>query len=471
MRGRPVASVLALGVLSTALLAAGVAALRSPLRPPERATLLLGPVQVRGEGAPGDAVYLRVERGAITALSHAPPAGADARFAGATVTPGLIDAHIHLPPWFLPGQTDLFLTLLLLHGVTTIRETGSFGSRPFALGRAIERGARAGPRIVACGEVLDGDPPTWPLARRVRDVGEARAAVEAQVSRGARCIKVYGEIAPEVLDAIRAAAQARGVLVLGHLPHASGWNEARLDEIEHVCDPRCWEMTPRDVATLTATAPRAGVTHVPTLAVFEGQLRSYAYDEALRSPVARLMPRVWREVVWNPRYRPGGGHTSPAERQAREPGHRQMAQAVCAAVREMHDAGVPILAGTDPPNPFVVPGASLHEELRLLTRCGLSVSDAWRAATRDAAAALGLVGLGRIELGAPADLLVFRRDPTEDLTALDTLEAVIADGRLYLRGDLEAAHARQREALDRAWIDVPTVAIARAVAERLAAVP
>ena len=54
-------------------------------------------------------------------------------------------------------------------------------------------------------------------------------------------------------------------------------------------------------------------------------------------------------------------------------------------------------------------------------------------------AGLGIEGLGRIAAGAPADILLFRRDPTQSLDNLASLEAVIAAGRLYRSADLAQA--------------------------------
>jgi cytosine/adenosine deaminase-related metal-dependent hydrolase len=70
--------------------------------------------------------------------------------------------------------------------------------------------------------------------------------------------------------------------------------------------------------------------------------------------------------------------------------------------------------------------------MMLLHASGLSLEEVWLAATRSAGEALGIPQLGVIEAGAPADLLIFREDPTRDLRALGTLEAVVVRGRLYL---------------------------------------
>ena len=98
-----------------------------------------------------------------------------------------------------------------------------------------------------------------------------------------------------------------------------------------------------------------------------------------------------------------------------------------------------------------MPGASLQEELHHLVDAGLSPEEAWLTATRWPGEFLGEPGLGRIARDAPADLLLFREDPTRDLGALDTLETVVADGRLYPRETLDAALATARNHY-RGWL-------------------
>jgi cytosine/adenosine deaminase-related metal-dependent hydrolase len=102
-------------------------------------------------------------------------------------------------------------------------------------------------------------------------------------------------------------------------------------------------------------------------------------------------------------------------------------------------------------NPFVVPGVSLHRELVRFSECGFTAEEAWQAATSGNARALRAPQLGRLEAGAPADLLVFAEDPTRELAALATLEAVVADGRLYPREELARERARY-EAYFASWL-------------------
>jgi cytosine/adenosine deaminase-related metal-dependent hydrolase len=78
-----------------------------------------------------------------------------------------------------------------------------------------------------------------------------------------------------------------------------------------------------------------------------------------------------------------------------------------------------------------------------------SAEAAWRAGTNAAGASLGLSQLGVVQVGAPADLLIFEQDPTTSLAALATLKGVVSAGRFYSKGFLDEAIARHRERFER----------------------
>jgi imidazolonepropionase-like amidohydrolase len=114
-------------------------------------------------------------------------------------------------------------------------------------------------------------------------------------------------------------------------------------------------------------------------------------------------------------------------------------------VRLLHQAGVTLHVGTDTENPFLVPGKSLWQEMQIFVQCGFTPEEVWTAATSQNAESLPLPGLGTLKAGSPADLLVFKQDPTRDLSALNSLEAVVADGRFYSRDQLDGELARNRD--------------------------
>jgi hypothetical protein len=98
----------------------------------------------------------------------------------------------------------------------------------------------------------------------------------------------------------------------------------------------------------------------------------------------------------------------------------------------LNKAGVKLLAGTDAPRAFIYPGFSLHEELALLVRSGLTPLEALRTATYNPAEYLGsLDSLGTIDQGKIADLVLLDADPLRDIHNTTRISAVIANGRVF----------------------------------------
>ena len=100
----------------------------------------------------------------------------------------------------------------------------------------------------------------------------------------------------------------------------------------------------------------------------------------------------------------------------------------------MHRAGVPLLAGSDVQNPYVFPGFSLHDELALLVKAGLTPAEALHTATLNPAIFLGATdSLGTVEVGRLADLVLLDADPLIDIRNTTRIRAVVLRGR-YLDG-------------------------------------
>jgi imidazolonepropionase-like amidohydrolase len=103
-------------------------------------------------------------------------------------------------------------------------------------------------------------------------------------------------------------------------------------------------------------------------------------------------------------------------------------------VGDMSRAGVLFLAGTDTGNPFCFPGFSLHDELVLLVKAGLTPTESLRAATLNPAKFFGLdQTLGTIERGKLADLVLLEANPLEDIRNTQRIDAVVMNGRFYDR--------------------------------------
>jgi imidazolonepropionase-like amidohydrolase len=112
---------------------------------------------------------------------------------------------------------------------------------------------------------------------------------------------------------------------------------------------------------------------------------------------------------------------------------------------QINHAGVPILAGTDCPNPYVYPGFSLHDELGLLVHAGLTPAEALRTATINPARFLGLTdSLGVVATGKVADLVLLDGNPLQDIANTKRIRAVIQGGRLLDRSTLDRLLARAK---------------------------
>jgi hypothetical protein len=383
-----------------------------------------------------------VRGGRIDSIAETGPLEERGPYTGAFVLPGLVDLHVHHPPGFALAERELFALLFLAHGVTSVRDTGALLTSLAGHQRRIAAGELAGPRIFRCGPVLDGEPPSWPGSRVVTDPGAAERAVAELADEGVDCIKLYNGLDPEVTTALLGAAAAHRLPVVAHVPVRASLAALEGVEVQHLTGltPNWLTVKPERIAWYVETSRAARIAHTPTLEAIDRQAKITGEGGDRDFPAAWLLPRYHRELLWDPRLNPialtlspAGGSTIPA----RMPVMKQ-------TVLALYQAGVPIRVGSDAGNLFVVPGAGLHAELRQLVDAGIDSESVWAAATRGAGEALGLEGLGVVQEGAPADLLVFRRDPIHDFTALPTLEAVVADGRLFPRAAIDAAVARWR---------------------------
>jgi imidazolonepropionase-like amidohydrolase len=107
-------------------------------------------------------------------------------------------------------------------------------------------------------------------------------------------------------------------------------------------------------------------------------------------------------------------------------------------VRDMHKAGVPILAGSDCSNPYVVPGFSLHDELALLVEAGLTPADALRAATVNPAKFLDEQTVhGSVSVGKRADLVLLDANPLADIRHTQKIHGVVLNGRYLTRDEIQ----------------------------------
>ncbi|WP_406005115.1 amidohydrolase family protein [Streptomyces sp. NBC_00637] len=428
---------------------------------------------IDGSGAPpAPGMTVVVEGGRITALAPSAhirlrPGTRAVDLTGKYLIPGLIEAHTHSD-----GPETVIPALYALAGVTTVREMRGLPVH-HEWREKIRRGALLGPRWVVGSPIVDGAPSLWAAdvgpTIEVRDVAEARRAVRRVKREGADFVKVYSRLSREEYFAVADEARRQGIPHLGHCPDTVRIEEASATghrTIEHLhalllatsrhekeirrrlaavrIDPRdpsslsryhSWfrQVHPlewravqgygRDRAdALFRRLAADGTAVVPTLGVH--RTLELPDDVPSRAEEWKYLP-AWQVESWPDQLAAlTGGRTPEQVRRIRRIfAHRLR------LVRELHGAGVRLAGGTDTGTGYLVPGFALHDELALLVAAGLTPAEVLRAATGDAAHALGLPGVGTVARGQAADLLVLDADPLRDIRNTRRIHGVVVDGR------------------------------------------
>ena len=318
------------------------------------------------------------------------------------------------------------------------------------------------PRWFGAGRIMDGDPPgPWKWVRVLESATAAREVVPEVLEEGGDFLKAYVMITPDILQNIVYEAHSRGAWVTAHVGHFTTVEQAvriGVDSLEHVrvgpelvpdadreafeglrarfWDPLVSWMAWRFVDPASDKAGRLielmkerGVIMTPTLTLSQSIL--LGNDPAVvRPPGIDTLPKSVQKE-WD-RFAVPFDFTEEDFREGRVELARQMA-----FIGMARKGGVKIAAGTDVTMPYVVPGAGLHGELKLLVDSGLTPMEALVAATGQAAELLGQQNvLGTVEKGKLADMVILDADPLEDITNVQYISAVLKSGQVVSGSDL-----------------------------------
>ena len=356
---------------------------------------------------------------------------------GKTLLPGLIDAHVHV--W---DRSQLRQSLIF--GVTAVVDM--FTSAAFmqetkriqAEGSAEDTATMISPGVLVTAPGGHGTEYGVPIPT-IKDPAEAQCFVDARVVEGSDFIKIivddggtYGlsrpTISKETMAAVIKAAHTRGKMAVVHAATLQACEDALnagADGLAHLyfndaSDPNFGRLASQSKAfvipTLSVLQTLAGMREAAALA-----------QDALISPY--LKPFDIQNLEQSFPFKGTEANYMAAER----------------ALRQLEEARVPILAGTDTPNPGTTFGASLHRELELLVRAGLTPVEALRAATSVPAAKFSLEGRGRIQPGMIADLVLVNGDPTRDIKATRDIVSIWRGGRLVDREKYREEAAQERK--------------------------
>lgn len=357
-------------------------------------------VLIRGE---------KIEAAGSTSEIKAPAEAKTIDLPGATLMPGLIEAHSHVllhpyneTPWndqvarehlsLRVARATNHLRETLLAGFTTIRDLGTEGAdyADVGLKQAVEQGIIPGPRMLVATRAIvasgsygpKGYATEWNVpqgAEEADGIDSLTRAVRTQIGKGADWIKVYADYrwgktgaAPtftlEELKLIVEIARSAGVPVAAHSTTSEGMRRATLAGVETI------EHGDEGTPEVFRLMKEKGVALCPTLSVGN---------------------------------------------QSRKP----------AMMKAALEAGVTIAAGSDV---GVFPHGDNARELEAMVKFGMSPTDTLRSATSVNAKVLHLENqIGSIKIGLLADLIAVEGDPTRDVSAVRKVRLVIKGGRLY----------------------------------------
>lgn len=419
------------------------------------ATAIVGATIVEGTGAPPlkDGVVV-VRNGRILAVGpkdqiDVPPDARRINAVGKWLIPGLIDMHVHLDEVITPSTFVLF-------GVTSVRDVGS---RLVTLQRlrARESKGEAIPRLYWMGRNIDEGKPSWWGAVAVKRPKDVSALLDDMEKQGVDGVKLYVNAGPKVTKAVIQDAHKRGWPVTGHLSKTrpSQAAEMGIDNLEHVSTllqelrpvarqsslgfAASFRGVPRVDLGGTAAARLVRILRRNQMTVTPTLIASLLPVEGEKAATDRYsgivgVPRGWR-AYWTSSY---WSFMSTKGWKRIDFSNARLAQVKYSQMLgKLYRAGVPIIAGTDTPAPWVLPGAGLLVEMELMVRAGMTPSDVLRSATGRAADILHKSrDVGTIRTGRIADMILLDADPVADIRNLRRIHSVFLGGKEIDRNKL-----------------------------------
>ncbi|MCY3411330.1 MAG: amidohydrolase family protein [Candidatus Heimdallarchaeota archaeon] len=369
---------------------------------------------------------------------------------GKYLIPGLTDMHVHA--W---NERDL--KLFVANGVTTIRNM--WGS-PIQLAwkKLIRSGEFISPSIYTTSPLVDGSPPIWNGSYVVTNEIDAKTVLELVVKAGYDQLKVYNLLTEEAYEALVEESKKVGIKITGHIPNDVGLHRAIEDGhfcIEHLShyfsnciDKELLIDAPKDfkefseyvcrnydeqiMKDLVSKSIQYNVWNCVTLIVNNRIARPSKTDEFLSEDAMKYVSKG-KKASWNP----STDFRAKDSDEEKEMWMDKRFEILKRITEEMRIQKAKVLFGTDTPNPFVVPGYSVHQEFSLLSDCGYTNYELLELATRTSAEFMGSDEFGVVAVGKRADLVLLDHNPLDDIENLKNPFALFLRGTYYSRKDLQ----------------------------------
>ncbi|GAB4241104.1 MAG: amidohydrolase family protein [Ekhidna sp.] len=389
---------------------------------------------------------------------------------GQYLIPGLWDMHAHPDDpemWRMkPNEEgrDLLMPLFVLHGVTGIRDMAGSLDVVNSWREKMANGTLLGPTIFAAGPLIDGPNPMWDGSIGIPSTAKVKSKVDSLIEAGVDFLKVYSLLPDSIYFALSEYASSKNVPFCGHVPQTVTNLEASrsgICSLEHLLDIPL-ECSSEEANIRNGTVDYGGIEDRLARYVFRTKLMVETYDP---QKAQRLYSEFVKNKTWHTptismwyknayfeseeekdrayfKYLPGymRRYWTPQENDHLRYRQKTFLEAkqllvdhYMRIIKEMHDAGVQLLAGTDTgANPLCWPGLGVHLEIAMFEEAGLSPAEALKTATINPAIYLGIEDeYGSISPGKFADMVLLEANPLETVSNTKEIAGVIKNGGYY----------------------------------------
>jgi len=359
--------------------------------------------------------------------------------------------------------------LLIGNGITGVRGMFEYMSNVTRWRENINTGKIAGPQLFVAGPIVDGPKPTWPGSVAVKDETGGRKAVDSLKNKlGVDFIKVYSQLNRDNYFAIADECKKQNIPFAGHVPNeltvleaanagqksqehlygiietagdsADYWysyQQGKIKDSSFSVRAKRKEFLFRNynenkLKNLLKQIKQTDTWICPTLTVNRGI--AYVNDTSLLDDPRMVYMGKFMRDFWD--YRKDFRFKSWTEKDFEQ--SKQEFEIKLKIINLIHKEGIPILAGTDFPNPHCYIGFGLHDELEWLVKAGLSPSEALKTATINPAKYFNIASTeGSVAVNKKSNLVLLSKNPLENISHTKTIEMVFVNGKAYTSAQLQ----------------------------------
>lgn len=395
---------------------------------------------------------------------------------GQYLIPGLWDMHAHPDDpemWRMnpdEASRDLLLPLFVLNGVTGIRDMAGSLKVVKEWKEKMANGSLLGPKIFAAGPLIDGPNPMWDGSIGIPSAKAVMRKVDSLQEAGVDFLKIYSLLPDSIYYPLSEYASSIDFAFCGHVPQNvtnAKASRSGMKSLEHLLDiplecsseetkirnntidygaldDRLSQYVYRNKLIVESyDSKKAKILYqelvkndtwiTPTISMWHKN--AYFEEEVKKDQVNfKYLPKYMRKY-WTPQHNDHLRYRQPAFLEVKQ----LLVEHYKMIIKEMHEAGVKLLAGTDTgANPLCWPGQGVHLELAMLEEAGLSPTEALKTATINPAIYLGITkDYGTIASGKFADMVLLSENPLESISNTQKIAGVIKSGQYYNKTRIE----------------------------------